>query len=66
KLGAGNESRTRDLNLGKVSAAPSFTATHPNITLNSAQLLAVAPWVLMWPDVLYAIVEAEAFEGSWR
>ncbi len=36
--GAGDESRTRDLNLGKATAAPSYTATRRNVTLIRAEL----------------------------
>ena len=38
KFGAGNESRTRDLNLGKANGAPNCTATHLDVTANCAEL----------------------------
>ena len=39
KLGAGNESRTRDLNLGKANGAPNHTATRLDVTKNCTEWL---------------------------
>ena len=38
KLGAGDESRTRDLNLGKARIAPNRTATRADVTSKYSEL----------------------------
>ena len=71
KLGAGNESRTRDLNLGKANAAPNHTATRSDVTSNCRRIERRHAWRVLvlpldCPLAVGGVHERTKMEGTGR